>query len=260
MKLSASSIQLLNNDPQKRWWRYVMKIKDESDQSVFLPWRASHHWVYMYNKTWDKNLLEWLNNLKEEMDKLGDVEDQQKLIEKVTNGLTNYFDHWFPQHDNPENFMESKYWDHYVLWYMDAIDDGQIIDYKFVSSFTKPDSKLFGHKLTKMQEYTIQALIYVFLAESKWFDIEQVRFIEILNKDTTVKKTTTKKKQDLIEMIKKKYELDDEPTGTKEQLLNQYPIKWEAIKEIIFDVTDEFRQDIVKLLDESIEKIEYLLP
>jgi len=260
MKLSPTAIQLLKNDKQKFWGKHILKIKEDMDQSVFLPWRACHHWVYMYNKTTKKNILEGLTKLDEEIEKVWGVEDRQKMLWYVENGIRNYFDSWYPPHKNPEVYMETKYKDHYVVGYIDAIDDGQIIDYKFVSNFTKPDSKLFGHKLTKLEEYTIQALIYVFLAESKWFEIDQVRFIEILKKDTTIKPTTTIKKDKLINMIKENYKLDDEPTGTKPQLLEKYPLRWEAVKEIVFDVTDEFRKDIVKLLDESIEQIELLLP
>lgn len=260
MKLSASSIQLLNNDKQKWWWKYLLKIKEDiDDPKYFLIGRSVHKGIEHFNKTGEDWLKAALDFIKEEVSKIEDKSILQECSLQVQLAIDNYMSTDPEQHDNQEVYMETKYKDHYILWYIDAINNSQVIDYKAVSRFTEADTKLFGKKLTKIEEYTIQALIYVFLAESKWFEIDQVRFIEILKKDTTIKPTTTIKKDKLINMIKENYKLDDEPTGTKPQLLEKYPLRWEAVKEIVFDVTEEFRKDIVKLLDESIEQIETLL-
>ena len=252
MSHTASSVIKLKNNKAEWAWRYLLGIKDPIEWIWLEVGSTIHYWIELFNKwLYTTEILEkYMDTKKSVMSE----EDQEKYVKEVMLSLENYFHDYKEPTGNAEIKLTSQYaWDDW-LGYIDAFKGWAIIDYKTVSKFTEANSKLMTSKILKIEEYTIQAMIYVFLCESNGYVVDQVKFIEILKKDPTVK---SGKKADIQTMITKEYG-DVDVNMTIKDLLAKYPVRWRGTSEIVFDVTDEFRKEMYELMSDYTTEVESL--
>lgn len=236
MRLSVSQIKAFMKSPSQRAWQNILGIRDVIKNDAFNIGKAFHHFAQTWNEAEAIELLNW-------------CEDLGLAVKKYDCLMNNYKEMWLvTTWQNEVKFNTVIFWIPFI-WYIDNLDINYINEYKSTSSLSTPEDKpLQRQAVNNHEEYALQSWIYM-----KALNRNEVRLIEVLNKDTTIKANTTLKKEDIISCCEWFNEADSKLT--KKDIIAKYKPKKPSSQIIIFKMTEEFDNEMTKKYRPIIEEM-----
>lgn len=243
-----------------------MWVKNDNTYTAMEVWSAVHKAIECYNKwdTIDKSrsaVKEYLLFVLNEW-KITEVEFDEMLV-KWNQAFDNFINAWY-ERVKSEVPASADVWLPFPLYAIaDGLPTNEVWDYKVVWKYTNPGEQPNDYNpVTTYMTYKIQAWMNVMIIKSKEIPVSIVRFIEILKDDGTLPSTITK--DELIALCKHRHGEDislvDENGKqlTKEWLIAKYNPKTDTVREIVFEVTDEWLSEWYDYLNQHITDIDKL--
>lgn len=264
--ISPSSLKKWIKDKSARAWHYLMWVKNDNTYTAMEVWSAVHKAIESYNKWWE--LVDQINSMEDYLVSIrndGKItsEEYKELWDISQIAFDNFINAWY-ERVKSEVPATADVWLPFPLYAIaDWLPTNEVWDYKVVGKYTNPDEQPNDYNpVTTYMTYKIQALMNVMILKSKEIPVSVVRFIEILKDDGTPPSTITK--DELIALCKNKHGEDislvDENGKqlTKEGLIAKYDPKTDTVREIIFEVTDEWLSEWYDYLNQHITDIDKL--
>ena len=163
--LSVSQIKKFMKSPSQRAGEYLLGIKDEFKSDALHIGSAFHK----YCETGDHKDRD---NLLSNCEDLPTARDQYDILCSNFDKIEDK-----PKWESEVKFETEIRWVPFV-WYIDCLQDDCIVDYKSVSSLSKPsDSPAMRQSINNFDEYVLQAYIYMHATKKP-----KAKFIEIMKK------------------------------------------------------------------------------
>jgi len=164
MKISVSQIKKFAKSPSQWAGHYILWIKDEFTSDAMDIWTALHKFI----ETW---------NIDEAYNFLVNVDDKEKAVEQLDILIENVSKFDIPKWENELKCNGKLFWQD-CIGYIDLLTDDEVIDFKTVSSLSKPDDKPWmWQKYNNYEEYKLQCYFYMIATGKK-----KARILELMKK------------------------------------------------------------------------------
>ena len=170
MKISVSQIKKFAKSPSQWAGQYILWIKDEFSSDAMDIGTALHSYI----ETWSKG---------EAYNKLLSVDNKEKAVEQLDILIKNLEEFEIPQGERELKCNGKLFWFDCV-GYIDLLTDDEAIDFKTVSSLSKPDDNPWmWQRFNNYEEYKLQAYFYMIATWRK-----KARILELMKKEFKTKK------------------------------------------------------------------------
>lgn len=230
--LSVSQVKKYMSSPSSWAWAYLLWIWDEFKSDAMVIGSAFHLSIET------QNVKEWFNYLEENAKKVDDMETAVEVVNTLWDNYLELNPIKATIHEQPFD-KDLWYWINFK-GFIDWIVDDTILEYKSAAKLSnKDDAPMTRQAHNNREEYHFQVWLYM---RATW--LRKAKLIEVVKKDTTIKRIGKLSKSALIKLCNN-FDKEDKAL-TIQSIINKYKPKRQSWQVIDIVRTDERDKDMDK--------------